>query len=425
MLDIDLLRKEFEAVELALLRRGDRDLVDSLKKIQEVDKQWRTAAAGAESVRAQINQINKSMQEILVAGGKIDEDLRIKSKLLGDRLVIYEAEESGLKDELYELLSSIPNIPDESVPDGLGACDNKLIRSFGTIEEKVHEILPHYALGAINEELETEQTINMSGSRFVSLFGSLAKLERALASYMIDNAEAHGFKLVSPPIIVKDSAMYGVGQLPKFAEDSFSVGKDGMRLIPTAEVPLTNFVAKKNLDYDSLPIRYVAVTPCFRSEAGSAGRDLKGLIRLHQFYKVELVSVVVQENSNEELEMMLSVAEKVLIGLNLPYRTMLLCVGDIGFSSSKTYDIEVWMAAQNKYVEISSCSNCKDFQARRLSAKYRDKETGKKLHVHTLNGSALAIGRTIAAIMEYYQNDDKTVSIPSALWPYMGEIKML
>ena len=329
------------------------------------------------------------------------------------------------EDKLRAAMETIPNLPDSDVPYGIDESMNKLIKTFNS-----PNIIPgakqHFELGSMLGMMDFEQTAKISGSRFVTLKGQLAKLERALINFMIDiHTEKFHFEEVSTPILVRPEAMYNVGQLPKFSEDSYSTSDEKYRLIPTGEVTLTNLVANSIIKREKLPLRYVAYTECFRSEAGSAGKDTRGMIRNHQFGKVELVAITTPEESSAEQDRMLAAAEEVLKLLDIPYRVMLLCSGDMGFCAQKTYDIEVWLPGQNQYREISSISNCGAFQARRMKARYKEFGDNNTQFVHTLNGSALAVGRTIVAILENYQNSDGSITIPEALKPYMQNLSRI
>lgn len=325
---------------------------------------------------------------------------------------------------LDKILCSLPNVPFDEVPFGIDESSNQLVKTVG----KPREILnakQHFDLGEALGMVDFEQTVKISGSRFVSLKGQIARLERALANFMLDtHTKEYDYLEVSPPYMVKNHAMFNVGQLPKFADDSFLTTND-YRLIPTSEVSLTNFVADMIVPREELPLRFTAYTPCFRSEAGSAGKDTRGMIRLHQFSKVELVSITTPEESKNEHERMLGAAESILQKLDLPYRVMLLCSGDMGFSAHKTYDLEVWLPGQNQYREISSVSNCGAFQARRMKARYKEFGSNETTLLHTLNGSGLAVGRTVVAILENYQNPDGSITIPEKLVPYMDGLKKI
>ena len=371
------------------------------------------------------------IQELQAKRNKLAQDIAIIKKNNGDaspflqeskniNTLLSEAEKNLESEELLnEKLLNIPNIPYHEVPVGVDENDNIEIEKFG--EPKKFDFTPksHEDLGEKLKMLDFEQSAQMSGARFSTLSGDLARLERALSNFMLDIANNHDYQEVSPPNLVKSEAMKFSGQLPKFGEEAF-VTTDGYWLIPTAEVSLVNLVAKKTFSENQLPIRFTAYTPCYRREAGSAGKDTRGMIRQHQFKKVELVSITTPENSASEHERMTNIACEILQKLELPYRKILLCTGDMGFCSQKTYDIEVWMPAQNKYREISSCSNCGDFQSRRASIKYKDKD-GKSHFAHTLNGSSLAVGRTLIAILENYQNADGSINVPQILQEQMGK----
>ena len=336
-----------------------------------------------------------------------------------------EAQERAAKDALDEKLAAIPNMPLEDVPDGDDEHGNVVLHVHGVKPEErgllvgVAEPKQHFELGEALGQMDFEAAAKLSGSRFVVLQAQIARLSRALGQFMLDtHTEEHGYTEVNPPLLVRDSAMFGTAQLPKFRDDQFRAG-DEHWLVPTAEVPLTNLVREAILDEEELPLRYTALTPCFRAEAGSAGRDVRGMLRQHQFEKVELVSVTAPEKSRDEHERMLAAAEAVLRKLDLHYRVMTLCSGDMGFASQKTWDIEVWMPGQKDYREISSCSVCGDFQARRMNARYRPAEGGMPRFVHTLNGSGTAVGRALIAVMENYQNADGSITVPEVLVPYM------
>ena len=331
----------------------------------------------------------------------------------------------NLNHKLKLMLSSLPNIPDPDVPIGFSESDNKEIYRWG--KPRKFNFIPqeHFKLGEKLRLMDFETAANISGSRFVILRGQLAQLERALSQFMIDlHTKEHGYEETNIPVLVREHAMFGTGQLPKFNQSSFHT-TNNMWLIPTSEVPLTNQIAGKIIDHSQLPLRYTALTQCFRSEAGSAGRDTRGMLRQHQFSKVELVSFVCAENSENELSRIIGCAQTVLERLELPYRTMILCTGDLGFTATKTYDIEVWLPGQSRYREISSCSNTRDFQSRRMQARYRIDQRTKPQFFHTLNGSGVAIGRCLIAIMENYQQDDGSIEIPKVLQPYMNGLKII
>lgn len=396
-----------EAARLITIDEKRRKLVTELQQLQQARNE-KSKAIGAIK--------DKSGQEFINAKSEVD--------VINKQMEEFKIQIETLESELIGLLETIPNLLDENVPTGADENDNTEVRRNGT--PKVFSFTPkqHFELGEALGMMDFEQTAVISGSRFVTLKGDLARLERALANFMLDNhTKNFGYIETSPPALVRDSAAYGVGQLPKFAEDSFQT-TNGYRLISTSEVSLTNLVAERIVPQAELPLRYTAYTPCFRSEAGSAGRDTRGMIRLHQFNKVELVCICDADNYQNEYENLVKAAESILIQLELPYLVMALCSGDISFSSSKTLDFEVWLPGQDKYREISSCSMFGQFQARRMKAKYRDsnKETN---FLYTLNGSGLAVGRTIVAILENYQNEDGSITIPKVLQPYMGGQKLI
>jgi len=336
-----------------------------------------------------------------------------------------EKEATELTRELDNALSAIPNLPGDGVPIGKDEDDNIEVRTWGDPAALDFEPKEHFDLGESLGMMDFDRAAKISGARFVVLSGALARMERALASFMLDlHTTENGYEEVNPPALVNDTAMYGTGQLPKFGEDLFRT-TDGFWMIPTAEVPLTNLVSGEILEQDQLPIRRTAMTWCFRSEAGAAGRDTRGMIRQHQFTKVELVSIAEPEQSNDELERMTSCAEGILQKLELPYRVVVLSTGDMGFSAQKTYDIEVWLSGQKRYREISSCSNCGDFQARRMKTRYRPEGEKGTRFVHTLNGSGLAVGRTLVAVLENYQQADGSIVVPEVLRPYMGGLEVI
>lgn len=414
MLDINKIRHNPAEFNLAMKNRGEKYNAEDIIKI---DAERRANITKEQALQQKRNELAKEIgiypdkkstkfAEMLTEAAKIKQEIaELEHELKGT-------------DTLEKLLENIPNIPEEIVPVGEDEQSNVEIKRIGDIPKFNFSPKQHFELGEDLEKIDFATAAKMSGSRFTLLKGEMARLERAIANFMLDmHTSEFGYTEISVPYLVKDHAMYGVGQLPKFEEDSFAT-TNGYRLIPTGEVPLTNIVADKIISETELPLRFTAYTPCFRSEAGSAGRDTRGMIRLHQFSKVELVSITTQEKSKEEHERMLNCAEEILKRLELPYRVMILSTGDMGFSSQKTYDLEVWLPGQNTYREISSCSNCGDFQARRMKARYRSGD--ENLYVHTLNGSALAVGRTLVAILENYQNQDGTVHIPSELVKYMN-----
>jgi len=421
--DIKWIRDNADAFDGALKRRGLEPLSASLIAIDDTRRAVLTTLQDAQARR---NAVSKD-----IGKAKAQKDEATAAKLMSevaalkDTIAKGEDEERSVNAELEAALAVIPNLPRSDVPEGKDEHDNKEVRKRGTPNTFGFQPKQHFELGEALGLMDFETAGKVSGARFVFLKGALARLERAIASFMLDNHTAPagddhgGYTEVNPPLLVKDQAAYGTGNLPKFAEDLFQT-TNGFWLIPTAEVSLTNLVRDQIIDEDKLPMRVTAWTPCFRSEAGAAGRDTRGMIRQHQFSKVELVSVTTSENSLEEHERMTACAEGILQALGLPFRTMLLCTGDMGFASQKTYDIEVWLPGQNTYREISSCSVCGDFQARRMGARYRPKGSKDVRFVHTLNGSGLAVGRTLVAVMENYQEADGSIVIPEALRPYMG-----
>ncbi|MEH0831826.1 serine--tRNA ligase [Anaplasma bovis] len=417
MHDIEFIRRNPSLFDEAMKARG---LGEQAAKILELDAKKRQRLTELQHLREQRNALSKEVTRLKQDGADCTSKVE-SSKDIANRIV--ELEECMRSDsELSDILRSLPNIPDAAVPLGVNEENNVEIRVHGKKRHFSFDIKPHYTLGEELNMMNFRRAAMMSGSRFSLLSSKLAKMERSLAHFMLEmHTKEFGYTEVFHPSLVNEQAMYNVGQLPKFTHDSFKT-VDDFRLVPTSEVVLTNLVADTNLPSSSLPLRYTAYSQCFRAEAGSAGLDTRGMIRQHQFSKVELVSITEESQSSDELVRMLHVAEEVLKRLELPYRIIMLCTGDMGFSASVSYDIEVWMPAQNKYREISSCSNCKDFQARRMGAKCFRTENQKKLSsfVHTLNGSALAIGRTIAAIMENYQNADGSVTVPNVLREYLG-----
>ena len=415
MHDIKWIREHPEAFDEAMKKRGLEPQSAGLVKL---DEEYRGKQTRLQELQQQRNEVAKKIGAAKKAGEDA-EPVMIEASRIKEEIAALEAEieEGG---QLKEMLSSLPNIPHNDVPVGKDEADNKEIRRVG--EPKQFSFTPkqHFEIGETLGQMDFETAAKMSGSRFVLLSAQLARLERALASFMLDlHTQEFGYTEVVPPYLVRDNAMYGSCQLPKFAEDSFQT-TNGYWLIATSEISLANIVADEILSEDYLPRRYTAFTPCFRSEAGSAGKDTRGMIRQHQFSKVELVSVTHPDKSEQELERMTGCAEEVLKRLGLPYRVMLLCSGDMGFGARKTYDLEVWLPGQDAYREISSCSVCGDFQARRMRARFRKEGEKGTQFVHTLNGSGLAVGRTLVAVLENYQNEDGSVTVPEALVPYMG-----
>ncbi|MBT7955398.1 MAG: serine--tRNA ligase [Rhodospirillaceae bacterium] len=421
MFDIKAIREDAEAFDAGIARRG---LEPMAAELIEIDKRRREAQTTAQELQTRRNELSKIIGQKKGQGEDADAEMKDVSESK-DAQAEAEAAAKKAGDELDEILSGIPNIPAGDVPEGADEDDNEEFRTWGEPKDLGFEAKEHFDLGEALGQMDFETASKMSGARFVILSGALARMERALSAFMLDlHTTENGFTEVNPPALVRDNALYGTGQLPKFEEDLFKM-EEGFYLIPTAEVPLTNIVAGEVMDEDTLPKRYTAMTWCFRSEAGSAGKDTRGMIRQHQFTKVEMVSIVKPEDSAEEHERMTACAEEVLKRLELPYRVVSLCLGDLGFSARKTYDIEVWLAGQGRYREISSVSNCGDFQARRMKTRYRPNEGKGTIHVHTLNGSGLAVGRTLIAIMENYQQADGSIVVPEALRPYMGGLEVI
>jgi seryl-tRNA synthetase len=421
MFDLRWIRDNPGAFDAGLAKRG---LAAQSAAILELDKAWREAQTEAERLQAERNRLSK---EIGAAKSKGQDVAEIVAQVAAskERQGVMEAEAAERLRAVEALLAGIPNIPADDVPNGADADSNRLIRQHGTPASFAFEPREHFEIGERLGLMDFARAGKLSGARFVVLQGALARLERALGQFMIDvHTREFGYTEVSPPLLVRDDAVYGTGSLPKFAEDLFRT-TTGLWLIPTAEVSLTNLVADEILEEARLPLRFTAWTPCFRSEAGAAGKDTRGMIRQHQFSKVELVSIAHPDASNDEHERMTACAEEILKRLGLAYRVMLLCGGDMGFASRKTYDIEVWLPGQNAYREISSCSNCGEFQARRMKARFRPKEGKGTRHVHTLNGSGLAVGRTLIALLETYQGADGSVAVPEALRPYMGGLEAI
>jgi seryl-tRNA synthetase len=418
MISIELIRKNPEYVKENLAKR-DIFLKDRIDDILKLDEERRHKIKRIEDLRALRNAKSKEIGS-LKKQGLNTEALEEEIRLIKEEISTLEEELARIEKYTEDLLLRVPNLLHESVPYGKDENDNVEIKRWGEIPKFDFEIKDHADLGVLRGFIDFDQAAAISGSRFSILKGPLAKLERALINFMLEINAKNGYQEMTVPHLVKPQALVGTGQLPKFQEELYYVKDDDLYLIPTAEVPLVNVFKDTILKEDDLPINLTAYTPCYRREAGSHGKDVKGLIRQHQFDKVELVKIVHPDNSYDELEKLLSNAEEILQLLELPYRVVALCSGDIGFSASKTYDIEVWIPSQNKYREISSCSNCEDFQARRANIRFKDK-TGKNRFVHTLNGSSLAVGRTLVAIMENYQTKDNRIRIPKVLKDYIKE----
>ena len=416
MLDIKRIRKNPEALVAAMKARRNKGA--AVSGLLELDEKRRSLIVEVEALKAKRNEDSAKVPQLKKQGLDASE-LLAEMKLVADKIKELDAELSEIDAQLDDMLMKIPNIPHESVPDGADDRDNAEIRRYGKPTEFSFEPKAHWDIGEALGILDFANAGKITGARFTVYRGLGARLERAIISYFLDCHTMNGYTEILPPYMVNRASMTGTGQLPKFEEDAFKVAGTDYFLIPTAEVPVTNLHRGDILDGNDLPIKYCAYSACFRSEAGSAGRDTRGLIRQHQFNKVELVKFVKPEDSYDELEKLTNDAERVLQGLGLPYRVVCLSTGDLGFSSAKTYDIEVWMPSYGRYVEISSCSNFEDFQARRAQIRFRREKNGKPELVHTLNGSGVAIGRTVAAILENYQQPDGSVIVPDALVPYM------
>lgn len=418
MLDIKVIRNNPEMVKAAMKNR-QMNLDNEIDKILKIDEERRNILQEAESMKAQQNAVSKKIPEMKKSGEDISK-VMAEMKELSDKISEKTKLQSELEAKQRDLISWIPNIPNETVPIGKDDSENVEIRRWGEPRKFDFEAKAHWDIGKDLDILDPERAAKVTGARFNFYKGLGAKLERSIINFFLNTHTQNGYTEVFPPFLANDDSLFGTGQFPKFKEDEFKVENTNLYLVPTAEVPVTNFHRNEILEGEKLPIKYCAYSACFRSEAGSAGRDTRGLIRQHQFNKVELVKLCKPENSYEELEKLTNDAERVLQLLGLPYRVVALCTGDATFGTAKTYDIEVWMPSYNRYVEISSCSNFEDYQARRLQIRYKDSAKDKAKLVHTLNGSGLAVGRTVAAILENYQNEDGTVTIPDVLVPLMG-----
>ncbi|MCF6256767.1 MAG: serine--tRNA ligase [Gammaproteobacteria bacterium] len=422
MLDPKLIRTELDMVAKKLANRGFTLDVEKLATLEEQRKKLQVHTQDLQRLR---NNSAKAIGKAKASG----EDTAPLLAAVADtalKLTDTEVELRVVQQGLDDILMGVPNLPHDSVPIGIDENDNQEIRRWGEPQDFAFEPRDHVELGEKLAGMDFETAAKIAGSRFSMLSGSLARMQRALIQFMLDtHTREHGYTETYVPYLVNADSLRGTGQLPKFAEDLFQMGDDGYYLIPTAEVPLTNIVRDVIIDDSDMPRKFTAHTPCFRSEAGAYGKDTRGLIRQHQFEKVELVQIVRPEDSYDALEALTGHAEKILQALNLPYRVMNLCSGDLGFSSAKTYDLEVWLPAQNTYREISSCSNVEDFQARRMLARYRSADGGKPMLVHTVNGSGLAVGRALVAVMENYQNADGSITVPEVLQAYMGGVEII
>jgi seryl-tRNA synthetase len=423
MLDPKQIRGDLDTVAARLKTRGIELDVARLKKLEEQRKALQIKTQELQNAR---NSRSKAVGAAKASGQNV-EDILKEVKSLGDSLTETEEQFNQVQTELNAYLATLPNLPNETVPEGRSEADNKVVRTWG--EPPTFHFTPkdHVDLGAKNKRVDFEAGVKLSKARFVVLRGPMARLHRALAQFMLDvHLKEHGYEEIAVPYIVSAASLYGTGQLPNLKEDLFKLaGDEELYLIPTSEVPITNTVRDEILEAALLPLKYVCDSACFRSEAGSYGKDTRGMIRQHQFEKVELVHIVRPEDSYKALEELTSHAEAILQKLELPYRVVALCTGDLGFAAAKTYDLEVWLPGQNRYREISSCSNMEDFQARRLSARWRNPETGKPELVHTLNGSALAIGRTMVAVLENYQDEKGNIRVPKVLQPYMDNLAVI
>ena len=423
MLDIKRIREDYEGVKKAVELRGKGDF--GLSQVVELDKKRRELLATVEQMK---NRQKTSSKQIPVykKEGRDTTELMAELKKLSDDIKELDGQVSETEEALRSALLNVPNTPYKDVQEGVDDSDNVELRKWGTLREESYEMKAHWDIGEDLDILDFERAAKIAGTRFTVYKGMGARLERAVINFMLDlHTEEQGYTEILPPFMVNRMAMTGTGQLPKFEEDMFYIPQKDFFLIPTAEVPVTNLLDNEILKAEDLPIYYTAYTPCFRAEAGSAGRDTRGLIRQHQFNKVEMVKFVDPATSYDELESLTANAEEILQKLEIPYRVVRLSSGDLGFSSAMTYDIEVWMPSYGRYVEISSCSNFEDFQARRANIRFRPEEKAKPAFVHTLNGSGLAVGRTVAAILENYQQEDGSVVIPEALRPYMGGLEKI
>ncbi|MCR6501815.1 serine--tRNA ligase [Shinella sp. CPCC 101442] len=423
MLDIKWIRDNAAALDAALAKRGTSPLAQSLI---DLDEKRRSVIQKAQDMQSRRNAASKEIGAAMAAkNSELADKLKAEVSVIKDQLPAAEEEERQVTAELNDALSRLPNIPFDDVPVGSDETGNVEKHKWGSKPGWNHKALEHYEIGEALGYMDFEAAAKIAGSRFTVLKGQLARLERALGQFMLDvHTQEHGYTEVHAPLLVRDDAMFGTGQLPKFSEDLFRT-TDGRWLIPTAEVSLTNLVREDILDQEKLPLRFTALTPCFRSEAGSSGRDTRGMLRQHQFMKCELVSITDAESAVDEHERMTACAEEILKRLGLHYRVLTLCTGDMGFGARKTYDLEVWLPGQDTFREISSCSVCGDFQGRRMNARYRGKDDKATKFVHTLNGSGTAVGRALIAVLENYLNDDGSVTVPDVLLPYMGGLKKI
>ncbi|HEK86180.1 MAG: serine--tRNA ligase [Candidatus Saccharicenans sp.] len=425
MLDLKYIQENFEEVKKRLISRGQPQVVADLEEVHRLADRMKRLGQEVQALREKRNRISEEVKKLKPKGQDVSALIE-ESRKVGEEISGHEKELREIEERLNSLLLRLPNLPHESVPVGSSAEENVVVRVVGEPPVFDFEPLPHWDIGKNLGILDFERAAKITGSRFALYFGLGARLERALINFMLDlHTKEKGFKEVLPPFIANEASLTGTGNLPKFAEDLFKLEGYDWYLIPTAEVPLTNIYRQEIIDGATLPQRFVAYTPCFRSEAGSYGKDIRGLIRQHQFNKVEMMIFSLPEKSLEELEFMTSCAEEVLKRLGLAYRVVALCTGDMGFASGKTFDLEVWMPSRNGYLEISSCSDCFDFQARRAQIRFKREAKTKPEFVHTLNGSGLAVGRTVSAILENYQQKDGSVIIPEALRPYLDGLEAI
>lgn len=422
MLDIKRIRKNPEEVKAGMLKRAKESEAKSIDTILEIDEKRRTALVEVEELKSKRNTASGEIAKMKKNGESTDHIME-EMKALSDKIKALDENVNKMEEEQYNLILRLPNVPNLTVPQGKDDSENEEMRVVGTPREFDFEAKAHWDIGTNLDILDFERAGKVTGARFTFYKGNGARLERALINFMLNtHTEKHGYTEILPPFMVNSKSLTGTGQLPKFEEDMFKLNNTDYYLIPTAEVPVTNIYMDEVLSVQDLPLKHTAYTPCFRAEAGSAGRDTRGLIRQHQFNKVELVKFVHPDKSYEELESLTNNAEAILKALKLPYRVVKLCSGDLGFSSAMTYDIEVWMPSYGRYVEISSCSNFEDFQGRRANIRFKENAKDKPKFVHTLNGSGLAVGRALSAILENYQRADGTVEVPEVLRDYMGGI---
>ncbi len=420
MYDIKWLKENTDVFDAAMKKRG---ITSISKQVIKLHDEYVDLITKLQNLQNERNILSKNIGLKKSKGEDASKDMQSVSDIKSS-ITIFQEESNSIQNKITKMLETIPNMPSEDTPIGLDENSNQFVKEYGKVKKFTFEPIQHDVLGFNLGMMDFNKAAEISGSRFVILKDKLALLERALSNFMLNiHTQEHGYMEVNPPTLVRDNALYGTGQLPKFSEDLFQTSS-GHWLIPTSEVPLTNIVCNEIIDQESLPLRFTSLTSCFRSEAGSAGQDTKGMIRLHEFKKVELVSIVEPSDSVKEHERMLNCAEEILIKLELPYRTVILCSGDLGFSATKTYDIEVWLPSQNKYREISSISNCNDFQSKRMKARYRNSDKNIE-SLHTLNGSGVAVGRALLAILENYQNEDGSINVPKVLQPYMNGLNKI